>query len=90
MAELKPCPFCGSNEVFVVNPKNGGDFPIGLNSVALLGVKEVLCPNCGTGVRFGFAQKSANSLTKEEADQLAREAAESWNRRADKGGAGDD
>ena len=82
MLELEPCPFCGSNEVFVVNPKNGEYFPIGLNSVALLGVKEVLCPNCETGVRFGFAQKSANSLTEKEADQLAREAAEAWNRRA--------
>ena len=85
MAELKPCPFCGSNEVFVVNPKMGGYFPIGMNSVVLLGVKKVLCLNCGMGAEFGFAQKSANSLTEEEADQLAREAAEAWNRRADNG-----
>lgn len=83
MAELKPCPFCGSNEVFVANPKNGEYAPIGMKAVALLGVKKVLCLNCGMGVNFGFAQKSANWLTEEEADQLGREAAEAWNRRAD-------
>lgn len=81
--ELKPCPFCGSSEAYVTNPKVGDYFPIGLNEVALLASKKVVCFECGMGVVFGFAKKSPNLISDEEAEMMQKETAEAWNRRAD-------
>lgn len=67
--KLKPCPFCGNDNPFILNPhlKRLDDINIGLRS-------EVICDGCGVGVGFGYGYK-----TDEEARTAA---AKGWNKRA--------
>lgn len=73
--ELKPCPFCGCNQVYVVAPDNsfiqwcGGDWK----------KAEVCCPSCGMGVTFRLLHKST------ENSKVIQIAETGWNRRANDG-----
>lgn len=76
MSELKPCPFCGSTDVFIVNMKIP-DY----TSVLPLPPQEVICSNCGMGVVFCYANKSRKLLTEDEIKELNEKTAKLWNRR---------
>ena len=72
MSELKPCPFCGGNQVYVPNPDVmtqwcGDDWK----------EAKVLCPSCGMGVTFRLLHKSVPNT---EVIQIAET---EWNRRAE-------
>lgn len=74
MAELKPCPFCGCNQVYVVNP----DFMIQWCGDDWKKA-EVCCPLCGVGVTFRLVHK----LT--ENSKIIQLAETEWNRRVTDG-----
>lgn len=57
MAELKPCPFCGCDEVYVVNPDFGMIQWCGDDWKKA----EVCCPNCGVGATFRLLHKSTEN-----------------------------
>ena len=73
MDELKLCPFCGCDEVYVVNPNDsliqwcGDDWK----------KAEVCCPYCGAGVTFRLLHKST------ENSKVIQLAETEWNRRVD-------
>ena len=71
MIELKPCPLCGCNDVFFVNP----DLPDPFSKVVLKKA-EIICPRCGVGFCFGYYGTNENS------EKVFIDAANKWNRRA--------
>ena len=74
MKELKPCPFCGNNNLLEVRIKDHGNInrPYGYRYTG-----EVTCLSCfASVVSHGF------EATAEEAEQSVRQ---SWNRRTENG-----
>ena len=79
--KLKPCPFCGSEDVIVTNPKLEDVF-----SNFPLAPEEVLCSNCGAGITFCYSQKSKNLLTDKDIEEMYADTVRRWNQRAEEDG----
>lgn len=78
--ELNPCPFCGNENVFVVNPRL-------MNSMSFVknARMEIACDECGFTFNVGLFGKAYDDLTDEDVLEIERSCAEKWNRRADNG-----
>ena len=74
--KLKPCPFCGSENVFVVNSRLRDSFSVVKNAKM-----SILCWDCETSVDFGLYPKTYDALTDEDVAEIERQCIEKWNRR---------
>lgn len=77
---IKPCPFCGSKDVFVMNPRLNNPSSI-LSNPRM----EVICSNCGISMSPGFYGAQCDSLTDEQVDEIRHICVNAWNRRANDG-----
>ena len=75
MAELKPCPFCGSTSLVVKSKHNGEVFYIGTHSAS------VRCNKCHA--RGGTASCKASTKTYSADTEAIEKAIKLWNRRCD-------
>lgn len=79
--ELKPCPFCGSKEVHVCNPRLRDVFSNVSNPKM-----EVICFECGVSLECGlYLRAPYDKLTDEQVREIEEECAKHWNRRANNG-----
>ena len=78
MAEvkLKPCPFCGSEDVMVMNPRVRNMFEV-LNNAQC----KILCCDCEVSFDFGTYEKAYNELTDEDVEIITNNAVSNWNKR---------
>lgn len=77
--KLKPCPFCGSKDVFIQNPRIEDIFSSVKNASMV-----VICPECGVGVGFGMFGvygKAYDDLSDEDVERINEICANGWNRR---------
>ena len=75
---LKPCPFCGGENVFIANPliKDFGTF---IDNAKM----QVVCADCQSAADFGFYIATAQSkLTQDDVDYIYKKCEEKWNKRA--------
>lgn len=77
--ELKSCPFCGSKEVFVQNPRLRNFFSIAVTTMS------VVCAGCGIVLDCGDYMEDPDKLTDKQVEEIEKLCAEKWNRRADDG-----
>lgn len=71
MAELKPCPFCGSKKI-IIEAFGFGDY-------------SAKCSNCGAQTARHRTNIDINRWDIVSFDERAKEAIKAWNRRADNG-----
>ena len=77
MAKLKPCPFCGNKDVYVVNPRLKNSFSFVKNARM-----QIACDECAFDFDIGLFNKACDELTVEDVLEIEKRLAERWNRRA--------
>jgi hypothetical protein len=79
--ELKPCPFCGSKEVHVSNPRLRDVF-LSVSNPRM----AVICFECGAALDCGLYLKAPyDKLTDEHIREIEEFCARLWNRRTNNG-----